>query len=76
MQRSGANVGPVFQETIEDMDGFPDATGHETAAQSDVGVGDVGVADTTPPAVATMLCTAQLVFVDVPRGPVCRSPLP
>jgi len=58
------------------MNRFPNATSNETAEQGDVGIGDVVIADAAPPAVADVIFTEEVVFVDIPLRPVGRGPLP
>ena len=79
MEGIGTNLRPVGQQAIENVDRFPDATGNEAAEQRDVGVGDVVIADPAPAAIAEMVFTEQILFVDVPLGAVgsgalARSP--
>ena len=70
MQRVRANLRAVLQQAVQDIHGFPHPAGNEAAEQGDVGVRDVVVADSTPPAIPNMVLTEQVLFVDVPFGAV------
>ena len=75
MEGVRTDVRAVLEQAIEDIDRFPDATGNEATEQGDVGVRDVVVADPTPPAIANVVFTEEVLFVDVPLGAVRRGAL-
>ena len=56
------NIGGVFEEAFEDVDGFPDTARDEVAEQGDVRVREVVVGDPTVAAVADRVFGQQAVL--------------
>jgi hypothetical protein len=60
MERIGVEDRPILEQSVQDVDRFPDPTGDEVAEQGYVGIGDVVVGDATVPAVADMASPNRL----------------
>src|SRR5215831_4597128 len=75
MEGIGTNLGAVFQQAVQNVDGFPHPTGNEATEQGNIGVGDVVIANPAPAPIADMVLTEEILFVHVPLGAVCSGPL-
>jgi hypothetical protein len=62
----------VFEQAIQYVNGFPNATGDEMTEQSDIGVRDMMVGDTTIATVANMTFTQKVVFIQFVMGTICN----
>lgn len=56
------DVGGVLQQPFEDVDRLPDSARDEVAEQSDIGVRDVVVGDTTEASIADRVLSQQAVL--------------
>ena len=65
VKRVRLNVGAVFQQAIQDVDGLPNAAGNEVAKQCDVGVGDVVVGNPAVAAITNVTFANQIVFTQL-----------
>ena len=74
MERIGLDVGPVLQQPVQDVDGFPDAARDEASEQGDGAVGDVVVGDAAIATVADVAGAEQIVLAELGRGCRPRSP--
>jgi hypothetical protein len=81
MQRVRLDLGPVLQQPVQDMDGFPDAARDEAGEERDVAVSDVVVGDAAIGAVADVLGAQEIVLAQlhvraVGDGGAAAAPVP
>src|SRR5947209_15732805 len=75
MNRVRLNLRLVLHQSINDIDGFPDATCDEVAKQEDVQVAHMMVGDASEPAVADVFLREQVLFRQIVLCPVSGCPL-
>jgi hypothetical protein len=73
VHRGRLDVRSVLEQTLKDVDGFPDATWDEVAEQGDIGVRDVVIGDPAVAAVADRVFGEQAVLGQLVLGPIRRG---
>src|SRR5260370_7989707 len=70
VENVGLDIAFVLEQPIEDVDRFPDTARNEVAEQSNVGIGDMIVADAAIASVTDVLFGEKILFVQVPSRAV------
>lgn len=73
VDRVGLNVREILQKTIQQVNCLPDATRNEMREQSNVGVGDMVVADSPIASIADMAFGEQVLLIDIPLRAIHRG---
>lgn len=66
VENVGLNVAFILEQAVEDVDCLPDAARDEMAEQSDVGIGDMVVADTAVSSVTDVILREKILLVQIP----------
>jgi hypothetical protein len=74
MEGVGTKLRAVLQEPVQEVHGVPHPPGHQAAEPGTIGLGHVGVAEASPPAVPQVVLTQEVLFIDVPLGAVRGGP--
>jgi hypothetical protein len=70
VERFWLDLGSVLQQTIQNVDSFPNSTGNEAGEQRDIGFGDVVVGDTSVSAVANVTGAEKIVLTELDVGAI------
>ena len=73
VNRIGLDIRFVVEQPIKKVKRLKDSAGNETAEERNVGVRDVIVANASVAAVADMVFSQEVVFIDVPLGAINRG---
>jgi hypothetical protein len=60
------NIALVLKQTVENVNGFPDAARNEMAEQRNVAICDVVIPDAAVAAIADVILGQQILFVQIP----------